>query len=126
MSTTDLREYHAAARSTGTFGRVMANARDHHFVVDGPVWNGCPGEAVTPGELFMASVASCAVELIHVIARDRDLGLEHVEVAIHGTLDRSHPVRPDLSLFNSVRIDVEVEGVSDQEAAGLVEAFKGR
>jgi uncharacterized OsmC-like protein len=126
MAAEDLRRYAAQARSTETFGRVMCRCRDHHFVVDGPVWNGCPGEAVTPGELFLAGVASCGVELIHVIAREQDVGLRRVGVSVQGTIDRSRPVRPDLALFNSVRLDIELAGVSEQEAGQLVEAFKGR
>jgi len=119
----DLRQYGARARSTDTFGRVLCSCRENHFVVDGPVWNGCPGEAVTPGELFLAAVASCGVELLQVIARERDVGLRRVAVAIDGTIDRSRPVRPDVALFNTVRLDIELEGVSEQEAAQLVETF---
>jgi organic hydroperoxide reductase OsmC/OhrA len=126
MATSDLREYGTTARSTDTFGRVLCSARQNHFVVDGPVWNGCPGEAVTPGELFLAGVASCAVELLHVIARERDVGLRAVAASIKGTIDRSRPVRPDVALFNSVRLDLEMEGVSELEAEELVKTFKGR
>ena len=46
MPTSDVREYRIEARSTDTFGRVLCAARQQHFVVDGPVQNGCPGEAV--------------------------------------------------------------------------------
>jgi uncharacterized OsmC-like protein len=126
MATSDLREYGATARSTDTFGRVLCSARQNHFVVDGPVWNGCPGEAITPGELFLTGVASCAVELLHVIARERDVGLRAVTARVHGTIDRSRPVRPDVALFNVVGLDLELEGVNDPEAGQLVEAFKGR
>jgi uncharacterized OsmC-like protein len=122
----EVREYLARARSTDTFGRVLCSCRNHHFVVDGPVWNGCPGEAVTPGELFLGAVAACAVELVHVIARERGDDLERAEVSIRGTVDRSRPVRPDLTLFNSVRLDIDLEGVSERQAEELVEAFKGR
>jgi uncharacterized OsmC-like protein len=126
MATSDLRQYGASARSTDTFGRVLCSARENHFVVDGPAWNEAPGEAATPGELFLAAVASCSVELLHLIARERDAGLRKVTATIQGTIDRSHPVRPDVALFNSVRLDLELEGVTDLEAEGLVEAFKGR
>jgi hypothetical protein len=50
MADRDLREYRAQARSTDAFGRVLCSAREHHFVIDGPIWNGCPGEELTPGE----------------------------------------------------------------------------
>ena len=60
----DIRESAAQARSTDTFGRVQCTARNHYFIVDGPVQNGCPGEAVTPGELFVSAIAACGVELV--------------------------------------------------------------
>ena len=49
-----LREYGAEARSSDVFGRVICRAREHHFVIDGPVHNGAPGEEVTPSEAFLA------------------------------------------------------------------------
>lgn len=122
----DVREYAARARSTDTFGRVLCTARTHHFVIDGPVQNGCPGEAVTPGEAFLAGVAACGVELVQVIAREQSVPLEAVSVAISGVFDRNRPVRSDLTLFNSVRLEFRLEGVTEEQGARLVTAFKGR
>ena len=126
MASTDVRHYRAWARSTDTFGRVMAAARHNHFVVDGPVENGCPGEAVTPGEAFLAGVATCGVELIEVIGRSQGIEVGEVKVDIEGMVDRSNPVRPDVTLFNWVRLRFELGGVDDDQARTLVEAFKGR
>src|ERR687883_18619 len=114
-----MRRYEAQARSTDVFGRVLCSTREQHFVVDGPPWNGCPGEAVTPGEMFLAAVASCGVELVQVIARDDGVALERVGVAISGELDPADPVRPDVTVFRSVRLDFEMTGPSEQEAEGL-------
>jgi uncharacterized OsmC-like protein len=126
MAETDIRRYEARAASTDTFGRVLCSVRDHHYVIDGPAQNGCPGEEVTPGELFLSAVASCGVELVQVIARSEGLPLRGVEVAIHGMMDRSKPVRQDVSLFNRVTLRFEMDGLSDGEAGLLVEKFKGR
>src|SRR3989442_14941345 len=115
MTQQAVRQYEVEARSTDTFGRVLCSARTQHFVVDGPVQNGCPGEAITPGELFLAAVASCGVELIQVIARERGTGLNEVNATILGTIDRSRPVRRDLTLFNSVHLELELGGVGDDE-----------
>jgi len=52
----DIREYQIQAGLTDTFGRLICNSRHHHFVVDGPAQNGCPGEALTPPEIFLAGV----------------------------------------------------------------------
>ena len=121
-----VRRYEARARSTDVFGRVLVSCRDQHLVVDGPVDNGCPGEAITPGEAFLAAVAACGVELLQVIARDRDIGLGRVRAAIEGSIDRDHPVDPDHTVFNAVRLDLELEGVTDTEGDELVEAFASR
>src|SRR5690348_5328171 len=72
------RTYQTRAQSTETFGRVLVSARDQHLVVDGPVQNGCPGEAIGPAELFLSGVAACGVELIHVLARQANVPLRSV------------------------------------------------
>jgi uncharacterized OsmC-like protein len=122
----DAPDYRVRAASTATFGRVVVSARHHHLVVDGPVKNGCPGEAVTPAELFLGGVASCAVELVHVIARERGVRLAAVEAGIEGTVDRSGQGRPDVTVFSSVALRITLAGVGDEDAAALVEAFKAR
>ena len=122
----DLRQYEVRAASTDTFGRVMCSARSHHFIIDGPQQNGCPGEEVTPAEFFLAGVAACGVELVQVLARSSNVPLSGINVKIQGFMDRSKPVRPDVSLFNSVRLQFQMQGVTDQQAKQLVESFKGR
>jgi uncharacterized OsmC-like protein len=121
-----VREYDVEARSTDIFGRVLCSARDHHFIVDGPVQNGCPGEEITPVELFLSAVAACGVELVHVIARDQNAPLEGVRVKIHGMADRSRQARPDVTTLNTVRLDFTLSGTDDAHAAALVEGFKRR
>lgn len=121
MTRGDVREYRAEARSTDVFGRVLCNTREQHFVIDGPVWNGCPGEALTPGEAFLAGVAGCGVELLEVIAAEDGLAVGAVEVSVHGVIDRERPVRKDMTVFNRVRIRFKVEGVGEEQAASLVE-----
>jgi uncharacterized OsmC-like protein len=121
-----VREYSATARSTPVFGRVLCSCREQHFVVDGPVHNGCPGEAVTPGELFLASIASCGVELVQVFAREEGLALEAAHVSVSGQMDPDDPPREDVTVFNSVQLRFRLDGVGREEAEHLVERFKGR
>ncbi len=121
-----IRETTVTATSTDTFGRVLCSTRNHHWIIDGPVPNGCPGEAVTPPEAFLAAVASCGVELAQVIAKEDQLPLTRVRASIYGKVDRGNPVRPDVTLFNEVAISFQIEGPSQQEAATIVEKFKKR
>jgi uncharacterized OsmC-like protein len=119
-------DYTVRAASTRTFGRVLLNARDQHLVVDGPVANGCPGEALTPAELFLGGVASCAVELVQVIARDAGVGLTDVEASVEATIDRAHAIRDDVTVFSAVRVDFTLHGVDERQGATLVDAFRHR
>jgi uncharacterized OsmC-like protein len=121
-----VRSYAVDARSTDVFGRVLWSCRDQHFVADGPVHNGCPGEAATPAELFLAGIASCGVELVQVIARKDDTPVGVVRARISGEIDTEHPVRDDVTVFTSVRLELEVGGVDQKEAERLVEQFKRR
>jgi uncharacterized OsmC-like protein len=126
MANSEVRQYEARAASTDTFGRVLCSTRNHHFVIDGPVQNGCPGEEVTPAELFLSAVAACGVELVQVLAKSSDTPLQGIAVTIRGRMDRSKPVRSDVSLFNSVSLQFQLKGVTDGDARQLVEKFKGR
>ena len=126
MAPSDLRQFEVHARTTDTFGRVLCGCRTLHFVADGPVQNNCPGEAITPAELFLSGVAACGIELLQVIAKERNVPLQTARVAIKGTIDRSKPVRPDVSLFNSVFLKFALTGVTRVQGVEIVEAFQGR
>jgi uncharacterized OsmC-like protein len=119
-------DYVVRAQSTATFGRVLLSARDQHVVVDGPAQNGCPGEAVTPAELFLGGVTTCAVELVQVLARQQGIGLEGLEAEMSGIIDRAHEVREDVTVFRSAELRFVFRGVGDEDAARLVEQFKRR
>jgi uncharacterized OsmC-like protein len=90
------------------------------------VQNGCPGEAINPAELFLSGVAACGAELVQVLAKAQAVPLHGIAADIRGTVDRSRPVRPDVSLFNSVRLNFLMKGVTEQQGRKLVESFKGR
>ena len=124
--TNTARGYTVHARSTETFGRVLCSTRNHHLIVDGPVQNGCPGEAITPAEMFLASIAACGVELLQSLAKEAQVALRAVRVEITGLLDRSRPVRPELTVFNSVNLRFQLAGVTAAQGGSLIERFKGR
>ena len=120
------REYEVDARSTATFGRVLCSARTHHFIIDGPVANGCPGEELTPPEAFLSGVAACGVELVQVIAREQSLPVRDIAVSVRAIVDRSRPVRADVTVFNSFRMRFALGGVSGDRAGALIDEFKRR
>jgi uncharacterized OsmC-like protein len=122
----EVRRYKTHGKSTDTFGRVLISARDQHLIVDGPVQNGCPGEAITPAELFLSGVAACGVELIQVLAKQQNVPLRCVSASIEATQNPAAPVRQDVNLFNSVHLNLELGGVSQEQGQDLVERFKRR
>ena len=122
----DLRNYGAEARSTDVFGRVLCSAREQHFVIDGPPWTDCPAEALTPGEAFLAAIAACGVELVQVLAARDGFEIGKVHVSIHGVVAPDDPVREDVTVFNRVRMTFTIGGVSQQQAAALVDAVARR
>ncbi|HET6317515.1 MAG TPA: OsmC family protein [Chloroflexota bacterium] len=126
MAEAPIRTYAVHARSSDTFGRVLVSARDQHLIADGPVANGCPGEAITPAELFLGGVATCGVELIQVLARDQNIPLQRVTTSISAEQDPSKRVRDDVSTFTSVRMQLRLSGVSQEQAQDLVERFRRR
>lgn len=125
MAESTSRHYAASARSTDTLGRVLCTARNHHFIIDGPVQAGFPGEAIGPAEAFLAGIASCGVELVQALARDDKLPLTGVKVGISGVMDRANPVRKDVSVFNAVELKFQLTGVTQQQAEPLIERFRG-
>ena len=120
------RHYEARATTSDTFGRVSASVRHHALVVDGPVRNGAPGEAPTPGELVLVAVASCATEVLQVLARDAGLPFESAAVTARGIIDLERQPHADVTVFSEVTLEIVLRGPTEEEAAGLVAGFQRR
>jgi len=112
--------YEARSYSTGIAGRSICNARNHHWVAENT-----GGEAVGAGELFCASIAACAVNMVETIAKNEGQSLGGMEVNVAAYRDASKPAG-DVSLYDAVRIDFDMWGVSDDAARLLVKTWKQR
>ena len=75
------------------FGRVILSARHNHLVSDGRVSHGAPGEAVSAGELLLASLVSCGLGLVHLSARERDEPKPDVTLTAEFLRDSEDPTR---------------------------------
>jgi hypothetical protein len=64
--------------------------------------------------------------LIQVLGKQQGHENVAVRARIDARLDRANPVRTDVTVFNSVRIDLEIAGVEADVAFELAEAFKKR
>lgn len=121
-----VRIYEVHAETTDVFGRVSATVRHHKLVIDGPVQNGCPGEAPTPGELFLSAAAACGAEVIQVLARDAGVPLEKVAVTVRGTIDRADQPHETVTVFTSVELLIRMAGPNREQGAALVAGFQRR
>ncbi len=112
--------YQARCHSIGIVGRSICNARNHHWVAENS-----GGEAVGAGELFCASIAACAVNMVEKIASTEHRALDNMEVNVAAYRDFDKP-SGDVSLYDEVRIQFQMWGVSDDDARFLVKTWKQR
>jgi hypothetical protein len=77
-------------------------------------------------KLFLGGVAACGVELMQVIAREKNLPLQAARVTITGTIDPENPVHSDFRLFNLVGLQFVLKGVNDEQGAQLIRLFTRR
>ncbi|MDP6829498.1 MAG: OsmC family protein [Alphaproteobacteria bacterium] len=112
--------YQAKCNSIGVAGRSICNARNHHWVAENT-----GGEAVGAGELFCASIAACAVNMVETIASNEQRALAGMEVNVAAYRDFDKP-SGDVSLYDKVHVEFELWGVSDDDARFLVKTWKQR
>ena len=92
-------------------------AREHTIVSDQPAENGGHDEGMTPPELLLASLGSCAGFYAALYLRKHKLALEGTRVRVHAE-KLKNPARMD-----NFRIDIEVPvGLSELHKAGVEEA----
>jgi uncharacterized OsmC-like protein len=115
MATDDLLISRVRSYSSGTAGRALNQARTNHFVID----SSHDPEAVSTVESFLAGVSACGVTLIERTAAERGLPLRRAECTIEGARLASQS-----NAFKEVSMHVELTGVSQEQAEGLLQAYK--
>ena len=101
--------YKAKSYSTGTLGRAICNARNHHWVADD-----AGGEEIGAGEMFFSGITACAVNMVERIANTEDIRLDWMEVGIESYRDPDK-APSELTLYDAVRINFEMWGVDDDQ-----------
>jgi uncharacterized OsmC-like protein len=118
----------AACYSSATPGRAVVQIRHNHLVTDDPsepssYYQG-PGEAPGSLELFLGGVVSCAVLMLERIARSEGRSLGPVRAEMEATRDPASPSQPPV--LDTAKLTFVFQGLSDEDAAQLVETFKRR
>ena len=107
----------ASGMTTGMAGRFIMSARSAQIVADASTASGGPGEAFVAQELFLASIATCALAVIDKAAREQRLA-PSVHVGAESDIDAD-----DTTRYRSVMLHFRFAGVGQEQAEGLVAAF---
>lgn len=109
------------SETSGTTGRSINHARNHHFIIDEPSFAGGPGEALTPEESFLSGVSACGVMLIEAFAEEDGNPVDDVEIEIRGVREEDNPAD-----YRRVEMEFRFTGTPRGWAEHLVERFQGR
>jgi uncharacterized OsmC-like protein len=106
------------ATTTATPGRHLIDIRHNHFVADSTQARGGSGEAPVATELFLASLATCALAVITDQARQRGI------IAREYRADVSTSVDPeDSTRFEHIAFTFRLPGIAKSAADALVGEF---
>jgi uncharacterized OsmC-like protein len=112
--------YRVRSYSTGTLGRAICNARQHHWVADDS-----GGEEVGAGELFLSGISACAVNMVERLAKEGQIPLDWMDVSVEAYRD-PEKVPGERSVYDDIRIHFQMWGVDDDQGHQLVDTWKRR
>ena len=119
MTSLDL-AYKVRSYSSGTPGRSICNARNHHWIADDP-----GGDEIGAGELFLSGISACAVNMIERVANEEEMPLDWMDVSVEAYRDPdAEPA--ELTLYADIRVHLQMWGVSDDDGQRLVDIWKQR
>ena len=98
--------------------RFDVQARGHRVVCDQPVENGGSDTGMTPPELLLASLATCAAYYAAQYLKARNLPAQDLRVRVSAE-KAQQPAR-----VRSFRIEVMAPGLDERHQAGVLRAVK--
>ncbi|MFE0017842.1 OsmC family protein [Mesorhizobium sp. NPDC059054] len=108
-------------RADETYGRVVLSARSNHLISDGRASQGAPGEAISAGELLLASLVSCGLGLVHASAREREEPRPNVKLTAEFLRDGEDPTR-----FASLTLTFQFKDAGREKAELYVAHFTSK
>ena len=107
-----------SASSTHTAGRFIIDVRQNHVVADASVARGGRGEAPGAIELFVASLATCALAVIE------DAGIKaNIKNAVYSVNVSATPDDQDGTRFSIVEFAFDFKGVPAEIGKALIKEF---
>ncbi len=106
------------ARSTAAPGRHLIDIRHNHLVADSTPARGGSGEAPVATELFLASLATCALAVITDQARQRGIAAREYRADVSTSVDPADSTR-----FETIAFTIRLPGIAKAVAEELVGEF---
>lgn len=103
--------------------KTVVTARDFDFVVDEPASLGGTDDGPTPVEYLLGSWAGCLNVVAHLVAEERGIEIDDLNVRIEGDLDPRKLLQDDDAAragYQDVRVTIAVDTDADEET---LEAF---
>ena len=112
---------------SGVPGRAIMSARGHHVIVDSPVPLGGPNEEINPVDLLLSALSTCGTFVCETVAKELSIPLHTINTQVEGDFDPrgvcGDPVDPRIQTF---RVNIQMEGPTNEQAQLLLEAFQTR
>ena len=100
------RAYAVRSYSSGTRGRAINNARNHHWIADDP-----GGDEIGAGELFLSGISACAVNMIERIANEEEIPLDWMDVSVEAYRETLTPSQASALSIEDINIHLQMWGV---------------
>lgn len=124
-----MKTYSIEAKADGRY-RVAVKAGERTLIVDQPVFAGGGDDGASPMEYLFASLAGCIATTARIMAKQKKLLLNGMDIKVEGPLDldiiygKSRDARPGATgITVSVALDSEM---SDMERVGFLEELRLR
>lgn len=98
--------------------KFQVQARGHKIICDQPAENGGADAGMTPPELLLASLATCAAYYAAEYLKARQLPADELKVRVSAE-KAQQPAR-----LGSFRIEITAPGLEERHRAGIVRAAK--
>ncbi len=115
-------EIHAESKNDT---KVEVNARGHSFVIDEPEAHGGTGSGPNPVEYELGALTGCLNVVAHLVASEKDVKLESLEINASGELNPAKYQGKDTEEragFQEIKLEIEAEADTDDET--LKEIFE--
>jgi uncharacterized OsmC-like protein len=117
----------AVSRLSNQPGRAIVTARGNHFVVDSVPPLGGPNEEINPLDLLLGAQATCAAFIYETAAQENGIPLTEVSATVEGDLNPQGLIDGSVNpRIQAMRVHMDLEGATDEEAAMLAEEFQAR